>query len=58
MMAKKAVIENNMVVNVIEVWEPPEGMVLVDLAPNVGIGWSYVNGEFVAPVQPEQVEPE
>ena len=57
-MAKKAVVENNMVVNVIEVWEPPEGMALVDLAPNVGIGWSYVNGEFVAPVQPEQVEPE
>lgn len=57
-MAKKAVVENNVVVNVIEVWEPPEGMVLVDLEPNVGIGWSYVNGEFVAPVQPEQVEPE
>ena len=58
MMAKKAVVENNMVVNVIEVWEPPEGMVLVDLEPNVGIGWGYVDGVFVEPIQFNQAEPE
>jgi hypothetical protein len=30
-------------------WTPPEGTVLVSLAdhPYVGIGWGYIDGEFV-----------
>ena len=49
-----AVIEGNAVINTVlwdgeSKWSPPEGAMLVSLSdhPHVGIGWEYVNGEFV-----------
>jgi hypothetical protein len=49
-----AVIDGDTVVNTVvwdgvSDWTPPEGTVLVSLAehPHVGIGWDFVDGEFV-----------
>jgi hypothetical protein len=49
-----AVIEGNTVINTVlwdgeSKWSQPEGAMLVSLSdrPHVGIGWEYVNGEFV-----------
>ena len=49
-----AVIEGDSIVNVVvwdgqSDWSPPEGMTLASLAdhPHAGIGWDYVDGEFV-----------
>jgi hypothetical protein len=57
-----AEIENGEIVNV-SVWvgEAPQGEQFVEITniPNVGIGWSYVNGEFIEPAEPEpKPEPE
>jgi hypothetical protein len=37
-------------------WTPPEGCIAVVVPANssAGIGWTYVNGEFIAP--PEVVD--
>jgi hypothetical protein len=37
-------------------WTPPSGCIAVVIpkGSNAGIGWTYVNGEFIAP--PEVVE--
>jgi hypothetical protein len=29
-------------------------IVRIDKVENCGIGWSYINGEFIEPAQPEQ----
>jgi hypothetical protein len=54
-----AEIKDNTIVNV-SVWgdEAPQGEQFVEITgiPNVGIGWTYVNGEFIEPPQPEQPE--
>ncbi|MDW3779162.1 hypothetical protein QWU01_20355 [Kluyvera cryocrescens] len=48
-----AVVEDNIVTNIVmwdgaEEWEPEKGEAFP--APsNVGIGWSYVDGEYIAP---------
>ena len=49
-----AVIYGDTVVNTVvwygvSDWTPPEGTTLVSLAehPHVGIGWDYVDGEFI-----------
>jgi len=49
-----AVIDGGLVVNTVvwdgvSDWSPPEGTELVSLAefPHVGIGWDFVDGEFV-----------
>ena len=57
-----AVIENNLVINVVvadETYAQKNNLVL--LTDNAGIGWSYINGEFIdnrpapeMPVQPTQ----
>ena len=52
-----AVIENNAVVNTV-VWDgetPIEIGELVEIPEGVAasIGWSYVDGQFIEPVQPE-----
>jgi hypothetical protein len=48
-----AEIQDGLVVNV-SVWdvETPQGEQFVDATgiPNVGIGWAYVDGQFVEPV--------
>jgi creatinine amidohydrolase/Fe(II)-dependent formamide hydrolase-like protein len=55
-MADFAVIENNVIVNVIvaetkEIAEKVTGKLCVVLPPlNVGIGWTYEGGTFTAPV--------
>jgi hypothetical protein len=38
-------------------WQPPAGCSIVPLE-NGGLGWSYVNGEFVPPVAPIEEAPE
>jgi hypothetical protein len=38
-------------------WQPPAGCSIVPLE-NGGIGWSYVDGEFVPPVAPIEEVPE
>jgi hypothetical protein len=52
-----AEIKDNTIVNV-SVWgdESPQGEQFAEITgiPNVGIGWSYVDGQFVEPVQPEE----
>jgi hypothetical protein len=51
-----AEIKDGVIVNV-SVWgdESPQGEQFFDITgiPNVGIGWSYANGEFIEPAQPE-----
>jgi len=54
-----AEIKSGVVVNT-SVWgdESPQGAQFVEITgiPNVGIGWSYVGGEFIEPPQQEQTE--
>lgn len=55
-----AEIKDGFVVNM-SVWEAetPQGDQFVDATgiENVGIGWAYVNGQFIEPVQPDPEEP-
>ncbi len=57
-----AIIDNaNKVVNVIEwdgsaEWQPPQDHRAVLLTQG-GIGWSYIDGQFVPPVPPEEINP-
>jgi len=49
-----------LVVNAIEwdgitPWTPPEGCQAVPLTEG-GIGWSYIDGQFVPPPEPEEAE--
>jgi hypothetical protein len=41
-------------------WTPPEGHIAVVIPENskAGIGWTYVDGEFIAPPEPEVTESE
>lgn len=58
-----AIIENTLVINTIvwdgeTNWQPPAGTFIVEItnlenAPS--IGWSYIDGQFVAPVEPEEI---
>lgn len=38
-------------------WQPLEGLQAIPLEGNAGIGWSYINGQFVPPTPPEEVTP-
>lgn len=51
---KYAIIENELVIN-IAVAEPDfaESQGWVELVGDAGIGWSYINGQFIAPPQPQ-----
>jgi len=46
---RDGVVENTVVWDGESAWSPPDGADLVSLAdhPHVGIGWDYVDGEFV-----------
>tara|TARA_B100000925_G_C21693312_1_gene339160 strand:+ start:99 stop:464 length:366 start_codon:yes stop_codon:yes gene_type:complete len=53
-MANYAIIENQTIINVIEwdgdtnTWSPPDGSISVLLdTPSIGIGDSYIGGEFI-----------
>ena len=55
-----AIIENDLVTNVV-VAESQEianlvaaPLIAIELKDNAGIGWSYINGKFVAPPQPPE----
>ena len=37
-------------------WQPPAGFTMYPSVPNVGIGWTLVNGEWIEPPQPEQTQ--
>lgn len=57
-----AVVVNDMVTNIVlwdgmAEWEPDEG-VAVPLADNANIGWSYVDGKFSPPPEPEKTHDE
>lgn len=50
--------QNNLVVNVTtwdgqSPWQPPKGHQAVELNAEAGIGWSYIDGQFVSPLEPE-----
>ena len=54
---KYAIIENNEVTNVtlwdgVTEWSPPEGSIAVACPDEVGPGWTYEDGTFVAPPLP------
>jgi hypothetical protein len=53
------IVENVTVVEEGSAWQPPAGYETQPLGENVGIGWSFVDGQWVEPPQPEPVpEPE
>jgi len=58
-----AIISQSQVVNIVEwdgttSWQPPEGCQAVPLTEG-GIGWTYIDGQFVPPPEPEpEPEPE
>ena len=56
-----AIVENNEVTNVtlwdgVSEWSPPEGSIAVACSDEVGPGWTYEDGTFVAPPLPPVVE--
>jgi len=51
------VVDNCVVVNEGSTWQPPAGFTMHPSVPNVGIGWTLVNGEWVDP-NPPLPEPE
>lgn len=62
-MANYAIVENNKVINTcawdgIAHWQPPAGSVAVEIPEGIvaGVGYSYVDGQFIAPAPIETVE--
>lgn len=60
MVNRWAMIKDGVVVNVclwdglLTTWQPPEGIEM-QLAPDqIAIGWTYVNGEWIAPIIPSE----
>jgi len=54
--------QDNLVVNVISWdgksdWQPPEEFMAVPLQGEAGIGWSYIDGQFVPPPEEESSDP-
>jgi hypothetical protein len=55
--------QTNLVDNVIvapepgSTWTPPEGHIVVDLVGEAGIGWKYIDGQFIPPPVPPAPEP-
>ena len=47
------IVENIVVWDGTTPWSPPDGCIVVDLVGQAGIGWSYIDGEFIAPEAPE-----
>lgn len=49
-----SLVVNVVVFNGIDAWNPPEGCTSVEIPEDsgAGIGWSYVDGEFVSPEPP------
>ena len=57
-MSKFAIIQDGLVVNMVEweedsEWEAPEGCTVFEAPETVGIGWSVVDNEWVAPPAPD-----
>lgn len=53
---------NNLVINIVvwdglASWAPPEGCTAIPIANSCGIGWSYIDGEFVEPTPPSEPDP-
>jgi hypothetical protein len=49
----------NLVINTtlwdgVSAWTPPAGQQIVELTGDAGIGWSYIEGEFLPP--PERID--
>jgi hypothetical protein len=47
------IVENVILLDKSSQWSPPDGCIVVDLVSQAGIGWSYIDGEFIAPEAPE-----
>lgn len=52
----------NTVVNIIEwdgqaSWRPPARHIAVPLTSGAGIGWSFVDGQFIPPIEPDTNPP-
>lgn len=63
-MTYAVVNSSNLVINIIlwdgqSPWFPPDGCVAIKIPENVPvtIGWSYIDGQFVPPPEPEPVPP-
>lgn len=52
-----AILTNNIVTNIVLMREPKNGAVALPESPRVGIGWRYINGEWLEPL-PEPIDPE
>ena len=53
-MKNYAIIENQLVVNVaVADQEFAQSQGWIELVDGAGIGWSYINGQFIAPPQPQ-----
>jgi hypothetical protein len=53
------IVENVTVLEAGSTWQPPAGYETQPLGENVGIGWSFVGGQWIEPPQPEpEPEPE
>lgn len=50
-----AEVVDGIVVRVIVGTQPEDGFVVIGVENTVGVGWYYVDGEFVAP-EPEGIE--
>lgn len=66
-MANYAIVKDSVVINTcawdgVTFWEPPAGSESVELLQGVtaGVGYEYINGQFIAPPQPDPIpaEPE
>lgn len=55
----RKVITNVIVLDDIAAYTPPKGFTLLPVpeSSGAGIGWTYIDGQFVAPAAPEPVPP-
>jgi hypothetical protein len=51
------IVENVTVLEAGSEWQPPAGYETQPLGENVGIGWSFVDGEWIEPPEPESAIP-
>lgn len=55
--SETGIVENVVVLDDVNAWTPPEGCEVKPLGENVGIGWTWADGQWIEPPAPEP-EPE
>jgi hypothetical protein len=53
-----SIVENVVALSEGSEWQPPAGFEVQPLGENVGIGWTWANGEWIEPPQPEPEQTE